>query len=181
MKDLFNKVGYFLLSKLKKIGKSIVRNPFSIILLLQVIACMLFTFQIYNHSIVICYTADTTIALLLFVHTLFSFLSVITYLFFIQAKTFAKKLMMISVYWVMLASNIAICLHYVSIMTPTLELRILDGRDVSDVVSGLTNINQSLILYIVLFVLSIAVIFVDKYFKNKKKLKKEMAKNVKQI
>lgn len=167
--------------KLRKAVISIYHNPYQVVLVMSVITMGYFTFNYHLVAAQLSTTFNATIthcAYMIFVWTLFAYMSVISYLFYSGKK---KNWIMFAVFEVMMVVQIAISIYFNSICTEAYitimnSSNPLEYEDAIKAINVLSIYQVSTILCIVTVISSIVVIFLDKVFIKQRKARYEAKK-----
>lgn len=168
--------------RIRKIGISLYHNPYQVVFVLTILAMGYFTFNYYiiaEHIGSTFLTIGNTV--LIFVWTLFAYLSCVSYLFYMGKK---KNWIMFGVYIVMMISQIIISVWYKINAGEEYLRRLNTGNGLDEEVAAealkvLNDFTVCTVLLSVAVVGAVVAIVLDNIFKKQRKAKYEAKKAAK--
>jgi hypothetical protein len=148
----------------KKMLKSIIRNPYQVVLILAIVACMIYTFDLYVHSKVVARMTSPTMGFWTFIITLLAFLGPVTYLFYMDKK----KLIMLIVYEAMAFGALAISVYYLARIQYELNQGLLPMDE--NIYQSWNNVTVAIVFWALGILASFVAIIFDRLHKKRKGL-----------
>lgn len=155
---------------LTKIKKSILRNPYSIVLIISAIGCVVYTLDLYVHSAVVSRMTSPSMGFFTFLITLLAFLSPITYLFYMDKK----KWLMFGLFEAMSLGLIALGIFYLARIQFELNQGMLPMDD--NIFKSWNNVTVSIIFWSISPIAAVGAIIFDRWWKKRKLLGKNYEK-----
>lgn len=159
--------GLWLNKLFRRTYKSLLRNPYQVVLILVAVACMIFTFDLYVHSKVVSRMSSPMMGFWTFVITLFAFLSVVTYLFYMDKKS----IIMLIIFELMTVAEMAIGTFYLLTIQSELDKGLMPMD--ANIAKSWNDVTWAIIFWGISFAFSFLVIVFDRYMKKRKRIKDE--------
>ncbi len=147
-----------------KIKKSILRNPYQIVLLISAIGCIIFTLDLYVHSAVVSRMTSPSMGFWIFFITLMAFLGPVTYLFYMDKK----KWLMFGLFEAMSLALIAVAIYYLARIQYELNEGMLPMD--TNILKSWNNVYASIVFWALAPMAAVGAIFFDRWWKKRKNL-----------
>jgi len=147
---------------LTKIKKSLLRNPYVIVLIISAIGCVIYTLNLYVHSAVVSRMTAPSMGFWTFILTLLAFLSPITYLFYMDKK----KGLMFGLFEAMSLALIAVSIYYLA----RIQFELNEGMLPMDnnIYKSWNNVTAAIVFWAISPITAVGAIFFDQWWKKRK-------------